>query len=167
MNKVGSHYLILCFALLMISCSPSVRLLQQYEFANQLQDVGLQIPLENKEEDILLLQKYEQHRKAERLAKKVEAHNSGLRQAFTDQYSVSPIHFVEEQRVDKDKPYLIFKEITRSDDKRDKQVLVLQIWEKNELMLSQETDGIESFSRTNYAVKQLNRKIERYATKSK
>lgn len=75
------------------SCAPSLHQLENYELVQSLEDGYLIVTLENHTEEILLLKKYGQHKKAERIAKRDAKHNSHIKQAIAKNYDFSDILF--------------------------------------------------------------------------
>ncbi len=90
------RYLVLFTLVLTVflkSCAPSIRQLENYELVQSLEDGYLIVTLENHTEEILLLKKYGQHKKAERIAKRDAKHNSNIKQAIAKNYDFSEVVF--------------------------------------------------------------------------
>jgi hypothetical protein len=77
----------------MSSCAPSLRQLENYETVQSLEQGYLLVTLENHSEEILLLKKYGQHKKAERIARKDAKYNSNIKQAITKNYDYSKVAY--------------------------------------------------------------------------
>lgn len=70
-----------------------MRQLENYELVQSLEDGYLIVTLENHTEEILLLKKYGQHKKAECIAKRDAKHNSHIKQAIAKNYDFSEVVF--------------------------------------------------------------------------
>lgn len=88
----------ICFS---FSCAPSLHQLEHFELAQNLERGYLLVTLENHSEEILLLKKYGQHKKAERLAKKDANYNTNIKQAISESYNYSNVIFTYSNKYSK------------------------------------------------------------------
>lgn len=75
----------------MTNCAPSLRQIESFETVQSLESGYLIVTLENHSEEILLLKKYGQHKKAERTARKDAKYNSNIKQAISKNYDYSDV----------------------------------------------------------------------------
>jgi len=89
------YILIILMAILLSnnSCSPSLYQLERFELAQSIEKGYLVVTLENNSEEIMLLKKYGQHKKAERIARKNAKYNSSLKEAISKSYNYSEVLF--------------------------------------------------------------------------
>lgn len=86
------RFLIILTIILLLSnnsCSPNLYQLKRFELVQSLEDGYLIVPLKNHSEEIMLLKKYGQHKKAERMARKDAKYNSDMKEAIANNYSYS------------------------------------------------------------------------------
>jgi hypothetical protein len=74
-------------------CSPSLYQLERYELAQSIEKGYLIVTLKNHSEEIMLLKKYGQHKKAERIARRDAKYNSNLKEAISKNYHYSEVLF--------------------------------------------------------------------------
>lgn len=138
------YLIIIAFTLcLSHSCSPTLHQLEHFELAQQLEKGYLIVTLENHSEEILLLKKYGQHKKAERLAKKDSKYNTNIKQAISKNYNYSNVIFTYSNKYSENIEYetltgekinlnsnenlfqLFFQEKTSQQNDRDEKLLSL------------------------------------------
>lgn len=159
----------LLFMLCFVSCSPSINQLKQYEFAKELKGSVLQIPLIDSSDDIALLERYEQDKKAGRLASRSKETNQIRRDAFESEYFFSKTEFVLEPNIDKSLPYVSFIEIEKEQRENGNQgkYLVIEIRKDEELKAEQMVTGTFTKNRSLYAVRLLQKKLDKLYSEAK
>lgn len=166
------------------NCSPSLRQLENFETVQSLEQGYLIITLENHSEEILLLKKYDQHKKAERLARKDAKNNSNLKQAIAKNYDYSKLVFSYNNKYsdsityetlegnpttinDKANTYLMtFSTTTIYNHDKEEEVMVLKITPKYNFFLETSTISVQAKVNNNlngysHLLNKINQKLYR------
>lgn len=76
-----------------VGCKPSLQQIEKYELVKSLEKGFLVVTLEDKTREILLLRKYGQNKKAQKLAQKTIKNNYNIKKAILNNYNYSKVAF--------------------------------------------------------------------------
>lgn len=155
-------FLSILFVLILNSCAPSLHQLENFETVKGLEHGYLLVTLENHSEEILLFQKYNQHKNAEQLAKKDARYNCNIKQAIAKNYDYSKVIFTYSNKhsdsiryqtlegepvelIDKNKLYLLtIATTTNNQNDREEELMELKITPKKTPLLESSTLYVSS-----------------------